>query len=63
LLRHAGAARDVVWLGWRRGRDRVRGYLGGPQGRVTYASIDFDQGEYQDFYLGFCNATLWPLFH
>ena len=25
---------------------------------VTFASIDFDQTEYQDFYLGFCNGTL-----
>jgi trehalose 6-phosphate synthase len=33
------------------------------QGRVTYASIDFGKSEYQDFYLGFCNGTLWPLFH
>ena len=30
---------------------------------VTFASIDFDKSEYQDFYLGFCNGTLWPLFH
>jgi trehalose 6-phosphate synthase len=30
---------------------------------ITYASIDFDQAEYKDFYLGFCNGTLWPLFH
>ncbi len=30
---------------------------------VTYASIDFDEAEYKDFYLGFCNGTLWPLFH
>ena len=30
---------------------------------VTFASIDFDKNEYQDFYLGFCNGTLWPLFH
>jgi trehalose 6-phosphate synthase len=30
---------------------------------VTFASIDFDQSEYKDFYLGFCNGTLWPLFH
>ncbi|HEX6638216.1 MAG TPA: trehalose-6-phosphate synthase [Steroidobacteraceae bacterium] len=30
---------------------------------ITYASIDFDKAEYQDFYLGFCNGTLWPLFH
>jgi trehalose 6-phosphate synthase len=30
---------------------------------VTFASIDFDQAEYRDFYLGFCNGSLWPLFH
>jgi trehalose 6-phosphate synthase len=30
---------------------------------ITYASMDFDKAEYQDFYLGFCNGTLWPLFH
>ncbi len=30
---------------------------------VTYASIDFDETEYKEFYLGFCNGTLWPLFH
>ena len=30
---------------------------------ITFASIDFDQAEYRDFYLGFCNGALWPLFH
>ena len=30
---------------------------------VTFASIDFEKSEYQEFYLGFCNGTLWPLFH
>jgi trehalose 6-phosphate synthase len=30
---------------------------------VTFASIEFDQAEYKEFYLGFCNGTLWPLFH
>jgi trehalose 6-phosphate synthase len=30
---------------------------------VTFASIDLDQTEYRDFYLGFCNGALWPLFH
>jgi trehalose 6-phosphate synthase len=30
---------------------------------VTFASLDFDKAEYKDFYLGFCNGTLWPLFH
>ena len=28
-----------------------------------FASIDIDQAEYRDFYLGFCNGALWPLFH
>jgi trehalose-6-phosphate synthase len=30
---------------------------------VTFASIDMDESEYRDFYLGFCNGALWPLFH
>jgi len=30
---------------------------------VTFASIDLDQAEYKEFYLGFCNGALWPLFH
>jgi len=30
---------------------------------VTFASFDMDQAEYRDFYLGFCNGALWPLFH
>ena len=30
---------------------------------ITYASISYDAGEYRDFYLGFCNSTLWPLVH
>ena len=30
---------------------------------VTFASIDFDQADYRDYYLGFCNGALWPLFH
>ena len=62
--RHAGAARHVVRLGW---RDRRRSPSAEPsivrKDGVTFASIDFDQAEYKDFYLGFCNGTLWPLFH
>jgi trehalose 6-phosphate synthase len=58
-------ARRGMWFGW----DGETAETASPEPQivrkegVTFASIDFDQAEYQDFYLGFCNATLWPLFH
>lgn len=30
---------------------------------ITYANIDLSEADYQAFYLGFSNGTLWPLFH
>jgi trehalose 6-phosphate synthase len=58
-------ARRGMWFGW----DGETAETASPdpslvrKDGVTYASIDFDQTEYRDFYLGFCNGTLWPLFH
>jgi len=58
-------ARRGMWFGW----DGETAEVAAPdpsvvrKDGVTYASIDFDQTEYRDFYLGFCNGTLWPLFH
>ena len=58
-------ARRGLWFGW--DGDTSEAPAGEPaivrKDGITYASIDFDQAEYQDFYLGFCNGTLWPLFH
>ena len=58
-------ARRGMWFGW--GGDTVETTPGEPtvvrKDGVTFASIDFGKSEYQDFYLGFCNGTLWPLFH
>jgi trehalose 6-phosphate synthase len=54
-----------MWFGW----DGETAEVAAPdpsivrKDGVTYASIDFDRAEYNDFYLGFCNGTLWPLFH
>ena len=31
--------------------------------KVTYATIDFSQEDYDRFYVGFANSTLWPLLH
>lgn len=33
------------------------------RGRVTYAISDLTQQDYDDYYLGFANGTLWPLAH
>jgi len=30
---------------------------------VTYATIDLDEDRFERYYNGFCNNTLWPLFH
>ena len=58
-------ARRGMWFGWdgetaeKAGDEPSVAHKEG----VTFASIDFDETEYKEFYLGFCNGTLWPLFH
>jgi trehalose 6-phosphate synthase len=54
-----------LWFGWSgdiqeedRGEARVRSRRG-----VTYATIDLDRRRFEAYYNGFCNNTLWPLFH
>jgi trehalose 6-phosphate synthase len=32
-------------------------------GKVSYGLIDLSEADYQGFYAGFANRTLWPLFH
>ena len=58
-------ARRGMWFGW--DGDTNETAAAEPaiirKDGITYASIDFDKAEYDDFYLGFCNGTLWPLFH
>ncbi|HUQ11791.1 MAG TPA: trehalose-6-phosphate synthase, partial [Steroidobacteraceae bacterium] len=58
-------ARRGMWFGW--DGDVSENAAGDPaiarKDGITYASIDFDKVEYDEFYLGFCNGTLWPLFH
>ncbi len=54
-----------LWFGWSGELDanetesaRVRTRRG-----VTYATIDLDEDRFDRYYNGFCNNTLWPLFH
>ena len=58
-------ARRGLWFGWDGETSEVAASEPSivRKDDVTYASIDFDKAEYYDFYLGFCNGTLWPLFH
>src|SRR5690606_30877257 len=58
--------RGGVWLGWDGQRlkyeeppePRIR-----KMGPVSLATIPLTQQDYEEYYLGFSNSVLWPLFH
>jgi trehalose 6-phosphate synthase len=56
---------ECLWLGW--SGEVVAAPAHAPRlttrGRVTYATLDLDADSHARFYLGYANATLWPLFH
>ncbi len=58
-------ARGGLWFGW---SGETTAGVPGParlterQG-VSFATIDLPQDDCEQYYGGFCNATLWPLFH
>jgi alpha,alpha-trehalose-phosphate synthase [UDP-forming] len=59
------AARHGLWLGWG-GRvvpDSEEPGHGVDEGSPPLAWFDYKQSWQRDYYNGFCNATLWPLFH
>jgi trehalose 6-phosphate synthase len=60
------AARDGLWLGW--SGHTAPGDAFGPvvvdaESSPTLASIDFPANALKLYYNGFCNRSLWPLFH
>jgi len=59
------AARHGLWLGWG-GRvvpDTDEPSHGIDEGSSALAWFDYKQSWLRGYYNGFCNATLWPLFH
>lgn len=54
-----------VWFGWSgrvaEGNDAVLHRE--TQGNVTYLTLDLTAQEHEEYYAGFANRTLWPLFH
>jgi trehalose 6-phosphate synthase len=63
----AGALREYsgVWFGWS-GQSTPQ-YDGEPslqtKGGVTVATIDLEEQDIEEYYNGYANKTLWPLFH
>jgi trehalose 6-phosphate synthase len=63
----AAALREYsgVWFGW--SGETVAAFTGEVSknvvGGVTVATIDLDEQDRQEYYNGYANKTLWPLFH
>jgi trehalose 6-phosphate synthase len=64
-LREALAASGGLWFGWS-GRTVETAdpepHIAHADG-ITYATVDLATADYNDYYKGFSNRTLWPLFH
>jgi trehalose 6-phosphate synthase len=54
-----------LWLGW--SGETTETPAEEPRliksGGITYATIDFTSAEFDAYYNGYCNSTLWPLLH
>ncbi|HYD98107.1 MAG TPA: alpha,alpha-trehalose-phosphate synthase (UDP-forming) [Alphaproteobacteria bacterium] len=63
-MREALQKQGGLWFGWsgETGESNAEPKVMS-QGNIDYAVIDLSKDEYEDFYLGFANSTLWPLFH
>ncbi len=67
-LREALAKQGGLWFGWSgRTSEGETGPLhlqeDGRDARIGYATFDLEAGDYREFYSGFANGVLWPLFH
>jgi trehalose 6-phosphate synthase len=65
-LQAALRERGGLWFGWS-GRTiteaGARGLHTERDGNIDYALLDLTRAEYERYYLGFSNRTLWPLLH
>ncbi|HKE46615.1 MAG TPA: trehalose-6-phosphate synthase [Rhodanobacteraceae bacterium] len=65
-LGSALAERGGLWFGWSGhvaegdGERRLHEHR---HGNIDYALVDLTRAEYEHYYLGFANRTLWPLLH
>lgn len=56
---------EVLWFGWsgKHGPQASLKPAFTTRGTTTYATIDLSTEDYQAYYAGFSNRSLWPLFH
>jgi trehalose 6-phosphate synthase len=58
--------RGGLWFGWNGeivSSEEEIGVSCRRQGKVTFVTMPFTERDYQEHYLGFCNAALWPVHH
>jgi len=60
-LRHQGG----VWFGWsgQISEEEANSAQVFDVGKITYATVNLSQQDYDEYYTGFANSVLWPLFH
>lgn len=60
-LRQSGG----IWFGW--GGKTCHGEPSEPRlerrGNITFATVDISKADFDSYYNGYCNGTLWPLLH
>jgi trehalose 6-phosphate synthase len=54
--------RNGLWIGWPGTTEHSTNSPTSYEG-IRLKAVDISAEEYEDFYLGFSNATLWPLYH
>jgi trehalose 6-phosphate synthase len=54
-----------LWFGWsgQTKDDATMEPRVAESANVTYVTVDLKTEDYQDYYIGYANGTLWPLFH
>ena len=55
------AGRPAMWIGW----PGDSGEMAVPSQHegIELRAVPLDDAEFEEFYIGFANATLWPLYH
>jgi trehalose 6-phosphate synthase len=64
-LKDAIRGRETLWFGWSGATvdEADPAPTIAKTGKVTFATLDLSEADYQGFYRGFANAMLWPLLH
>jgi trehalose 6-phosphate synthase len=64
-IRDALEENGGIWFGW--SGKITQTPPDGPEvvevGKITYATVDLSEQDYNEYYSGYANSVLWPLFH